>query len=105
MRRALPAIAARAATNMGLHVTYHFARHCGASVSRLARLLKQQTEVSPQQFLERHRMQHACQLLRRTSLGISEIASEVGYADAFYFSNRFRRYAGKSPSQFRQQAD
>ena len=55
-----------------------------------------------QQFVERHRMQHACQLLRLTSLTIAEIAAEAGYADAFYFSNRFRRYAGASPTQFRE---
>jgi AraC family transcriptional regulator of arabinose operon len=80
------------------------ARHCGASVSRMAHLFKEQTNSSPRQFLERHRMQRACQLLRLTNLSIAEIAAEAGYADAFYFSNRFRRYAGKSPSQYREQS-
>ena len=77
------------------------ALHCGASVSRLAHLFKQQTGASPQQFLERHRMQYACQLLRLTNLSVAEIGSETGYSDAFYFSNRFHRYTSKSPSQFR----
>ena len=77
------------------------AAQSGCSVSRLSHLFKEQAGVSPQQFLERHRMQHACQLLRLTSLGIAEVAAEVGYEDAFYFTNRFRRYAGKNPSQFR----
>ena len=80
------------------------ARHCGLSVSRLSHLFKQQTGSSPQQFIERHRMQHACQLLRLTNLSVAEIAAEVGYPDAFYFSNRFRLYAGKSPSEFRRQS-
>ncbi len=48
-------------------------------------------------------MWHASRLLRLTSLGIAEVAAEVGYEDAFYFSNRFRRYAGKSPTKFRAQ--
>ena len=77
------------------------ARHCGMSVSRLAHLFKQQTGASPREYLERHRMQRACQLLRVTALGISEVAAEVGYPDAFYFSNRFRRAFGQSPSRFR----
>ncbi len=77
------------------------AAHCGLSVSRLAALFKQETGTSPQQFLERHRMQHASQLLRLTSLTIAEIATEVGFEDPFYFTNRFRRYAGTSPSHFR----
>lgn len=79
------------------------ARHCGLSVSRLAHLFKAETGTSPQQYFEQQRMWHAGQLLRVTGLGISEIANEVGYADPFYFSNRFRRYAGKSPTAFRQE--
>ena len=82
----------------------NLARHCGASVSRLSHLFKQQTGSSPQQFIERHRMQHAVQLLRLTNLSIAEVATEAGYADAFYFSNRFHRYAGASPSEFRRQS-
>jgi AraC family transcriptional regulator of arabinose operon len=83
------------------------ARHCGSSVSRLSYLFKRETGFSPGQYLERQRMRHACQLLRLTSLGIAEIAAETGYADPFYFSNRFRRLERTSPSGFRrrQQGD
>ena len=77
------------------------ARHCGSSVSRLSYLFKRETGFSPGQYLEQQRMRHACQLLRLTSLGIAEIAAETGYADAFYFSNRFRRAERTSPSEFR----
>lgn len=77
------------------------ARHCHTSVSRLAHLFKEETGTSPQQFFEQQRMRQASRLLRASSLGIGEIAAEVGYDDPFYFSNRFRRHAGKSPSEFR----
>ncbi len=80
------------------------ARHSGLSVSRLAHLFTAQTGLSPQRFLERHRMQIASRLLRMTDFTVTEIAAEVGYADPFYFSNRFRHYSGKSPSQFRANA-
>ena len=80
------------------------ARHSGLSVSRLAHLFTAQTGLSPQRFLERHRMQVASRMLRMTDFTVTEIASEVGYDDPFYFSNRFRRYSGKSPSQFRADA-
>lgn len=79
----------------------NLALYCGLSVSRLACLFKQQTGTSPQRFLEHHRLKHASQLLRLTSLTISEVAAEVGYGDPFYFTNRFRRSNGKSPTQFR----
>ena len=78
------------------------ARHSGLSVSRLACLFKEQIGSTPQQFFERTRMQSACQLLRRTSLSVAQIAEEAGYADPFYFSNRFRRCVGETPSAYRQ---
>jgi AraC family transcriptional regulator of arabinose operon len=77
------------------------ARHCGLSSSRLAHLFKEETGTSPQQYLEVHRIQQACSLLRITNRGIAEIASDVGYADPFYFTHRFRRHTGKSPSGYR----
>ena len=80
------------------------ARHCGLSVSRLAHLFKQAAGVSPQRFFEQQRMRQASQLLRITGLGVAEVAAEVGYDDPFYFSNRFRRHAGKSPTQYRRKS-
>jgi AraC family transcriptional regulator of arabinose operon len=77
------------------------ARHCGLSVSRLAHLFTAEAGVSPQRFFEQQRMRQAGQLLRVTGLGIAEVAAEVGYDDPFYFSNRFRRHWGKSPTQYR----
>ncbi len=83
-------------------VLANVARHCGLSVSRLAALFKEETGLSPQRYWERNRMQHAARLLRVTSLSVSEVAEETGYADPFYFSNRFRQFAKASPTQYRQ---
>lgn len=99
----------RAVDHLATHLREPFlletlARHCGLSVSRLAHLFKQQVGLTPQQFLESQRMQHACKLLRLTSLNVAEVALEVGYPDAFYFTNRFRRAMGTSPSQFRRKS-
>jgi len=77
------------------------ARLCRVSPSRLAHLFKAETRTTPQQFLENHRMQQACTLLRITGRSVSQIAAEVGYDDPFYFTNRFRRHSGKSPTLFR----
>jgi len=46
-------------------------------------------------------MARARQLLDVTDATIAEIAHEVGYADAFYFSRHFRRHHGMSPSEYR----
>lgn len=77
------------------------ARACGLSVSRLAHLFREQVGLPPQQYLEELRLQRAAQLLRATGLRIGEIATETGYAGAFYFSARFRKKFGKSPSEYR----
>ena len=80
------------------------ARECGLSVSRLAFLFRRQTGKTPGQFLEEQRLSHAAHLLRRTSLTVGEIASECGFTDPFYFTNRFRRRQGLSPTQFREKS-
>jgi AraC-like DNA-binding protein len=43
-------------------------------------------------------------LLLTTDLGVAEIAAEVGYDDAFYFSRQFRAVNGVSPRQFRERS-
>ena len=98
VRKAIDHLAAHSAEPF--HLT-SLARLCGASVSRFSWLFKRETGISPGAYLERQRMLHASRLLRLTSLGIAEIAAETGFADPFYFTNRFRRFCGMSPTNFR----
>ena len=73
----------------------------GLSVSRLAHLFKQQAGVTPQQYLERQRLERARQLLEVTSRSVKEIAYEVGFENPFYFTLRFKRLTGLSPTRYR----
>ncbi len=77
------------------------ARACHLSVSRLAHLFREQVGVPPQHYLEGLRLARAKHLLQFSSLRIAEIAEEAGFSGAFYFSHRFRKRHGVSPSQFR----
>lgn len=79
----------------------HLAQRCGLSLSRFAHLFREEMGVPPQNYLEKIRMQRAAQMLRSTSLSIGEIAAESGYANAFYFSNRFKKAFRQSPSAYR----
>ncbi|NRP36860.1 Arabinose operon regulatory protein [Marinobacterium sp. xm-d-579] len=47
------------------------------------------------------KIERACYLLDTTAMEIKEIAFEVGYEDAYYFSRIFRKQIGISPSQYR----
>ncbi len=71
------------------------------SASRLTHLFTDQLQVSPQRYVERQRMTLAQQLLDLTHSAIADIAREVGFADPLYFSQRFRRFAGVSPTAYR----
>jgi AraC family transcriptional regulator of arabinose operon len=72
------------------------------SESRFSHLFRQVTGLPPMQYVLMQRLQRAQTLLTRTSLGIAEIAGEVGL-DPFYLSLRFKKETFLSPRQFRAQ--
>jgi AraC family transcriptional regulator of arabinose operon len=79
------------------------ARAAGLSPSRFAHLFRERLGLPVSRFREEQRLRRACQLLAATDRAIKAIAAEVGYDDQFYFSQRFRRFAGRSPRAWRQQ--
>jgi AraC family transcriptional regulator of arabinose operon len=79
-------------------------QQCGLSVSRFSHLFRKRIGLTPGQFLERQRLSHAAHLLRLTSLTVGELAAECGFENPFYFTNRFRRHHGISPTAFRERA-
>lgn len=80
------------------------ADHCSLSVSRLLHLFHEHTGMSPRRYLEQQRMQQAAHLLQYTCLSAAEIAFKLGFDKPSYFSSRFHRWSGKSPTQFREAA-
>jgi AraC-like DNA-binding protein len=74
----------------------------GVSPAHLCRLFRQEQRESPMRLLSRLRLERAAELLTRTHLDIGEIAYAVGYNDRLYFSRAFHRFAGCSPSDYRQ---
>ena len=74
---------------------------CGLSVSHLSHLFRRDAGLSPMQFLEKQRLDRACQLLDFTARSVGAIASEVGFENPFYFTLRFKRHTGLSPRDYR----
>jgi AraC-like DNA-binding protein len=60
--------------------------------------------TSVQEQLHAVRMQHAGQLLRDTTMPVSEITRRVGYRHSAQFAKAFRRYYGQAPTQWRKAA-
>ncbi len=80
------------------------------SVAKLLRLdrkyfcsiFKEETGLSPIQYIQNQRVKRACVLLKTTKYSISEIGRSVGYEDLFTFSRMFHQQTGMSPSKYRQ---
>jgi len=73
----------------------------GLNRSYLVRLFGKHYGTSPISFLHRLRGERAGALLAGSKLPIAEVGAAVGWDDPNYFSRRFRRQFGCSPSDFR----
>ena len=72
------------------------------SHSALIWKFKQELNTTPSQYLIHLRLRYAKHLLMNTNYSITEISELCGYTNPFYFTNAFRRYAGKNPTSFRE---
>ncbi|MCH8497823.1 MAG: AraC family transcriptional regulator [Marinobacter sp.] len=75
-------------------------RFCVSSRTLKRRLADRDTTY--REIVEAVLKDRAIQLLRYTNQSISEIAYELGYADLSNFSRAFRKWTGKSASEFRE---
>jgi AraC family transcriptional regulator, L-rhamnose operon regulatory protein RhaS len=70
-------------------------------ISRLSRLIKQNTGYTYKELLQRKRFAKATQLLNNTRLSIQDIIVAVGYNNTSYFYRSFREIYGMSPNAYR----
>ena len=72
------------------------------SMSRtiLTEKIKGLTGYTPREFIEVIRFKKAALLLKETDMTISEISYEVGFNSQKYFSSRFKKQFGKTPSEW-----
>ncbi|UJF33424.1 response regulator transcription factor [Paenibacillus hexagrammi] len=56
------------------------------------------------QYVTDLRMKQAVHLLEDTGLGLADISELTGFSNASYFSSKFKKLYGMSPSDYRQQA-
>ena len=78
-------------------------RLCGLSERHFFRGFKEETGLSPIDWLRRERIRVAQRRLLDPSKRIKEICDEVGYHDVFFFSRDFKRHTGSSPSDYRRE--
>ena len=79
----------------------HLARQAGLSLSRFKVRFKEETGMSPRQFIVRSKVDTARSRLRTGQEPIGKIALDLGFPTSQYFATVFRRLMGVSPKQYR----
>lgn len=75
--------------------------YLGVSTWHMCKVLKKETGSSFIDLLNGIRVEEAKKLLVTTRLKVYEICEEVGYLDTAYFSKLFKRFAEKTPNEYR----
>ncbi|UCZ52804.1 AraC family transcriptional regulator [Bacillus shivajii] len=77
------------------------AKSLNVNPSYLSREFKKALGFSLIEFITSKRIRTAREMLRNTSLSVTEIASEIGYNNVTHFHWTFKKLIGISPGQFR----
>lgn len=109
-RQTVESTPAERITRVVLHLERHFDRPMQISDlteiakysrARLFTLFKEETGLSPNDWLQRRRVEAASALLRTTDRKLEDIAAACGFSSAAYCCQVFRKYTGKTPGQHR----
>lgn len=82
-----------------------YAKSQNISVNWFIRCFRQITGHTPLQYIINLRIANAQMLLETTDYSISQIAENVGYENALYFSRLFHKQIGISPKEYRKRHD
>ncbi len=94
---------ALALTTEGYPTMAQVAQRMGITARTLARHLDRHG-LTFRQVLDERRHHEACAMLSESRQAVEDIAARLGYSDPANFTRAFRRWAGCTPTQFREQA-
>lgn len=80
-----------------------FARECVLSTSYFAKAFKVTTGISLFKWIANRRIEKATELLRSTSLSLTDIANKCGFADQAHFTRAFRDAKGVTPAAWKRE--
>lgn len=72
----------------------------GRSLSTFKRDFRKISELSPEKWLIRRRLEAAVEILRDESKSVTDVYTEVGFKNMSHFSKAFKKQFGTSPSSY-----
>jgi AraC-like DNA-binding protein/ActR/RegA family two-component response regulator len=81
------------------------ARLCDLSPFQFSRNFKKEHGFTFRDFVVRVRIERAAELMKDSSVSVTEAAFVVGFNDLSYFARMFRRQLGVSPSHYRSESE
>jgi AraC-like DNA-binding protein len=78
------------------------AESAGLSIGYFSQMFRKSTGETPHQFLLRHRMERAKEMLRDAHARVLDVAVACGFKTQQHFARVFRKMCGASPTEYRQ---
>lgn len=75
-------------------------RTCGMSPRYFCEFFKGMTGHTPIDYLNRYRIESACNMLALNGMNVTETALSCGFNDISYFIRTFKKYTGITPKQY-----
>ena len=82
----------------------HLSEKACLSPTHLVRLFQKHLNVTPSQYFEKVRQEHACRRLQQPKCRIKEVSLEMGFSYLSHFSKWFKNATGKTPTEFKAQS-
>ena len=84
-----------------IHSRDDVARKLGVCPETVSNHIRNETGMGFTEFLHQHQVARAMNLLESTSLNVSQIAGQLGFASPEHFSKVFHKVTGSPPTHYR----
>jgi AraC family transcriptional regulator len=82
---------------------FEMAQSVGLSIAHFSRMFRKSTGETPHQFVLRHKMERAKEMLRTVEVRVLDVAVACGFKTQQHFARVFRHVCGVSPTEYRQE--